>query len=58
MDQPSHTEGREIDKSVVVRWAYVKELAATSRRERGKEIIRLYMRGKHGKGWGEENIYG
>ena len=35
-------EGREIDKFIVIRWAYVKELATTNRRERGEEIIRLY----------------
>ena len=43
----------EMNKSMVVRWAYIKELATMNTRERGIVIIKLYMRGKRSKGWGE-----
>ena len=48
----------KMDKSIVVRWAYVKELAMMTTRERGIEIIKLYMREKCSKGWGKESVYG
>ena len=57
MDQPSHTEEREIDKSIVGRWAYIKELATTNTRGGEIEFIRLYIRGKHSEGWREESIH-
>ena len=41
--------GDEIDKSVVVRWAYVKELAMTNTRERRIGVIKLCMRGNIAK---------
>ena len=51
-------KGGEIGKSVIVRWAYVKELAVTNTRERRIGVVKLYMRGKHSKEWREESVYG
>ena len=51
-------KGGEIGKSVIVGWAYVKELAVTNTRERGIEIIKLYTRGKYSEGRRRENVYG
>ena len=42
--------GSGIDKSMVVRWAYIKELAVTNTREKGIGIITSYMGGRHSKG--------
>ena len=36
--------GSEVDRSVVVRWAYVKELATTNIRERGVGFIKMHTR--------------
>ena len=51
--------GDRIDKSIVIRWTYVKELAMMNTGERGEiEFIRLYTKGKHSKGRREESVYG
>ena len=42
--------GSGIDKSMVVRWAYIKELAVTNTREKEIGIITLYMGGRCSKG--------
>ena len=38
--------GGKMDKSIVVRWAYVKELAVTNTRGGEIEFIRQYIRGR------------
>ena len=58
-DQINHHvwRGDRIDKFVVIRWAYIKELATMNTRERGGiEFIRLYTKGRRSKEWrgGEE----
>ena len=52
-----YRKGVKIDKSVVIRWAYIKELAMINTREGNRDHLVVHQ-GKHSKGWEKKSVYG